>query len=231
MNPVRETLLKIHFFHKISPTEHKYLYLLISLVLLLLVSPFSSYSIIARFFYSVLVSIVMTSSLYAEYERKRVDYIEFSLGFLSLVFAWADFFFPEIPFLDLGTLISFACFFLYFIVELISRIVISTVVSMNLVYASIVGFMSIGLLGSILAAIIHCLLPNAYNFTVDPKIHMFENYVYFSFMTVTTVGYGDILPIHPASRMLSVFLSVSAQMYSTIVMGILIGKFISTKKS
>lgn len=206
------------------------MYLLVSLVLFSLVSPFASSSVLARFVNTVLATVVIASSLYAEYESKRVDYIEFALGFIAIIITWINYFFHFIPFIDIVTLVAYGCFFLYFIIELISRIVISSIVSMNLIYAAIVGFMSIALLGSVFAAIIHLLIPTAYNFYVDPQIHMFENYVYYCFITVTTVGYGDELPIHPASKMLAIFLSVSAHMYSTIVLGMIIGKFISTKK-
>ena len=230
MNPFKEAFIKIHFFHKIPPTENKYLYLLASLVLFSLVSPFASSSVLARFVNTVLLTVVISSSLYAEYESKRVDYIEFGLGIVAIIITWVNYFFHFIPFIDIVTLVTYGCFFLYFIIELISRIVISSIVSMNLIYAAIVGFMSIALLGSVFAAIIHLLIPTAYNFYVDPQIHMFENYVYYCFITVTTVGYGDELPIHPASKMLAIFLSVSAHMYSTIVLGMIIGKFISTKK-
>jgi voltage-gated potassium channel len=231
MNPIREAFIKIHFFHKISPTENKYLYLLFSVALFSLVAPFSSSSDLARFVNTVLLTIVIVSSLYAEYESKRVDYIEFALGFIAIILTWVNYYFHFIPYIDIVTLISYGCFFLYFIIELITRIVISTIVSMNLIYAAIVGFMSIALLGSVLAAIIHLIIPSAYNFHVDPQIHMFENYVYYSFITVTTVGYGDELPIQPASKMLAIFLSVTAHMYSTIVLGMIIGKFISAKNS
>lgn len=231
MNTAKEILFKLHFFHKISPKENKYLYLLISLVLLVLVSPFSSYSTLARLVFSILISILISVSLYAEYERHRVDYVEFGLGCITIISTWLDFFLSFVPIINLITLISYACFFIYFIIELISRIVISSVVSYNLIYASIVGFMSIAILGSILAAIIHTMVPNAYNFVVDYNAHMFEDYVYYSFVTVTTVGYGDVVPTHSASKMLAIFLSVSAHLYSTIILGMIIGKFISSQKS
>jgi hypothetical protein len=230
MNLFKESLFKIHFFHKISPFENKYLYLLVSLVLFSLVSPFVGSSNLARFANTILVTVVIAFSLYAEYENKRVDYIEFGLGIIAIIITWVNYFFHFMPYIDILTLVSYSLFFSYFLIELISRIVISSIVSMNLIYAAIVGFISIALLGSVFAAIIHLLIPTAYNFYVDPQIHMFENYVYYCFITVTTVGYGDELPIHPASKMLAIFLSVSAHMYSTIVLGMIIGKFISTKK-
>ena len=231
MNPFKKAFLRIHFFHKISPTENKYLYLLISLMFFALVSPFVSTSFLARFVNTVLVSIVIVFCLYAEYESKRVDYFEFGLGLIAFIATWINYFFDFIPFVNIITLISYGFFFLYFVIELISRIVISTIVSMNLIYAAIVGFITIAIIGSVFAAIIHLIVPSAYNFYVDPQFQIFENYIYYSFITVTTVGYGDELPIHPASKMLAIFLSVSAHMYSTIVMGMIIGKFISYKNS
>ncbi len=48
---------------------------------------------------------------------------------------------------------------------------------------------------------------------------------YFAFVCLTTVGFGDITPLTPTARMLSVGLAVVGPLYLAVVMGVLISRF------
>ncbi|HJN32523.1 MAG TPA: potassium channel family protein, partial [Prochlorococcus sp.] len=48
---------------------------------------------------------------------------------------------------------------------------------------------------------------------------------YFAFVCLTTVGFGGILPILPAARMVSVATSIVGPLYLTLMMGALISRF------
>lgn len=48
---------------------------------------------------------------------------------------------------------------------------------------------------------------------------------YFAFVSLTTVGYGDITPVYPATRLASLLLSLLGPLYIAIVLGILISRF------
>ena len=48
---------------------------------------------------------------------------------------------------------------------------------------------------------------------------------YYAFVCLTTVGYGDINPVLPLARMLSIATSIIGPLYLAVVMGVLIGRF------
>ena len=50
---------------------------------------------------------------------------------------------------------------------------------------------------------------------------------YFSFMTLTTVGYGDIVPRSPAARTLAGLEAVTGQIYLTVLVARLVGLHIA----
>ncbi|WP_216899971.1 potassium channel family protein [Synechococcus sp. CCY 9618] len=52
----------------------------------------------------------------------------------------------------------------------------------------------------------------------------FININYFAFVSLTTVGYGDILPVSAPTKMASVALSVAGPLYIAVVMGVLISR-------
>ncbi len=229
MNIIKETLVSIHFFHKISPKENKYLILLFSLLGILLTSPFFQDSNLSRFYFSFLITVVLATGLYADLELRRLDYIEIGLGSIALFLTWLDFFITDVDAIDFATQVAYALYFLYFTIELVSKIVISNEISPNLVFASIVGFLMLGLCGACFASLLEWGIADAYRLPENVVFHKFENFIYYSFVTITTVGYGDMLPIHPASKMLAIVLCVSGHLYTTIVMAIIIGKFISQR--
>jgi hypothetical protein len=51
---------------------------------------------------------------------------------------------------------------------------------------------------------------------------------YFAFVSLTTTGYGEILPLTPQAQMLSMALAVSGNMYLTGVLGMLISRYINS---
>lgn len=50
----------------------------------------------------------------------------------------------------------------------------------------------------------------------------FSPLLYFSFITLTTLGYGDILPVHPVARSLAMFEALIGQLYPAILIAKLI---------
>ena len=53
------------------------------------------------------------------------------------------------------------------------------------------------------------------------------DYLYFSFVTLTTLGYGDITPLSHLSRSTAVLLAITGQLYMTILIALLVGKFLA----
>jgi hypothetical protein len=49
-----------------------------------------------------------------------------------------------------------------------------------------------------------------------------RGWFYFSFVTLTTVGYGDILPVHPAARSLAMLEAVTGPLYNAILLARLV---------
>jgi hypothetical protein len=58
----------------------------------------------------------------------------------------------------------------------------------------------------------------------------FPRLVYFSFVTMTTVGYGDVVPLTRAAEGLVVVTSVSGQLYLAILIGRLVGDYLGRRR-
>lgn len=87
-----------------------------------------------------------------------------------------------------------------------------------------------GIIGSILFRIVYNFLPgDSFNIpgeTLQPTV----DFIYFSFVTLSTTGYGDITPIEPFAKSLSIFLSICGQLYLTMIIAVLVGKYLSSRQ-
>jgi voltage-gated potassium channel Kch len=70
--------------------------------------------------------------------------------------------------------------------------------------------------------------PGAFAGAVDVESGLHVNsMLYFSFVTLTTVGYGDITPVGGGVRMLAIFEALAGQLYLTLLVARLVGIHIS----
>jgi hypothetical protein len=56
-----------------------------------------------------------------------------------------------------------------------------------------------------------------------------QRWLYYSFVTLTTVGYGDITPVHPVARSLSVLEALTGQLYPAILLARLVSLEVQTR--
>ena len=120
-------------------------------------------------------------------------------------------------------------FFIYAVIRLVKQFVLAKEVSPMVILGAINGYLLIGLVFSILVLIVTGLYHESYLMTSNSiYFNPHDNYrilIYYTFMTMTTVGYVDIIPVSPAARSLAVMMAVCGQLYMTVVLAFLVGKF------
>ena len=127
-------------------------------------------------------------------------------------------------------------FFMIIVVGLIIQVARTKQVSVRVIMEAINGYLLLGMVFALLVAIIIAFQPEAYNFpTADSglgeSVSSFSDYLYYAFVTFTTVGYGDIVPKLPYAKSLAVLTGVTGQIYVAVIIAMLVGKFSSTNTS
>jgi voltage-gated potassium channel Kch len=108
--------------------------------------------------------------------------------------------------------------------KIITQLLRKETVDVDAIMGAIGGYVLIGLSGSFINGFVSIIYPEAFNI---PVIYdSVYNFVYFTFVSYTTLGYGDIIPRIPQSQAISVLLALVGQIYLTILVAILIGKFL-----
>ncbi|MEN9233849.1 MAG: potassium channel family protein, partial [Gloeomargarita sp. DG02_1_bins_92] len=110
--------------------------------------------------------------------------------------------------------IIFVGFFLVPIRSIIRQLFQERQVSVNTLRGCICVYLLIGTLWSILYDIVYTVNPEAFVFH-EPAT--WQALYYFSFVTLTTVGFGDIVPAAPLARTMTNVEAIIGQMYIAII--------------
>ena len=104
----------------------------------------------------------------------------------------------------------------------------------HLIVSALSAYMLLALLWAIIYTIIEIAQPGSFVVNSNLAIGMPENpssifdlSLYFSMITLTTVGYGDITPVSPAARSIATLEPIVGQLLMTVLVAWLVGMFIS----
>jgi len=164
---------------------------------------------------------------------KRAQKILIVSGTITTFLIWFDHFFPG-EMLDLVFSFSFFFYDLLIVVFLVRHIAKSEKVNVTIIINSINGYLFIGILGAVLLAmteilqkLIYHLDTGAINFA-GGTAQGFHDFLYFSFITLTTLGYGDVTPVSAFAKSVTLIIAVAGQLYLTILVALLVGKYINS---
>src|SRR6267154_4966712 len=212
-------------FHRFSTVE-----LLIALALLFVFFPFVEEVKGGDIIVSILLSLVLLCAVLAVADRKRVFFIALVLAVPAIVGRWISHFRPDLVpppvFLTPGLiLIAFV------VANLLLFVLRAPSVNVEVLCASISAYLMLGLLWTVAYWLVAQVNPNAFGFNTGPKETMSGfNAFYFSFITLSTVGYGDITPFSRVARWLAATEAMTGLLYVTVLIARLVSLY-STPKS
>ena len=96
-------------------------------------------------------------------------------------------------------------------------------VTYHRIVGAIMLYLTIGLVFVALYTLVGAYAPNAFSgTTITARVSLPSDLVYFSFTTLTTLGYGDIMPVHPIARSLSNVEAIIGQVYPATLLARLV---------
>ena len=175
-------------------------------------------------FITILSGISITSI-----NSSRID-VKAVLGIVALGLSIIAMIFPDSSMLSQFLSVVKFMYFLLLSGSLLRSIFYSKVVGVNTVINAISGYILMGTSFAILSGLWNTFFPGTFNFVSDFKQDI-SNELYFTIVTMTTLGYGDFLPLTIAGKSWSILMAISGQFYSTVVLAIIVGKFIGSKSN
>ncbi|QNI75901.1 potassium channel family protein [Synechococcus sp. MVIR-18-1] len=124
------------------------------------------------------------------------------------------------------------------VIRLVERLSQERRVTSGLLMGAAAGYLLLGLTAGLVMSAVETIQPGSFaplsmlqesasgpNASVLMKLNDFSQINYFAFICLTTVGFGDIQPVMPVSRMLAVVTGIIGPLYLAVVMGVLIGRY------
>jgi hypothetical protein len=127
-------------------------------------------------------------------------------------------------------------FFVFYLVvtyEIIHQVWKAKKVNKNVIIGLVSGYVSLGLIGFFICLSIEIFYPNSFNLpnadTLVFQSSVLDNIMYFSYVTLLTIGYGDIYPISKLAHKASLLIGLAGQLYLVIITSIVVGKYINQR--
>lgn len=213
---------------KLKALKRNNIILLTCLLALMLIFPLARTD--APLAKDLLLNAIFFSGIFSLDFSPRSLKILLPLGVLTAATTWLQHFYSN----EINYLIDFVttfCFLVAIVALMIGHIARSRVVTPTIILSAINAYLLLGVLSAVLLAI-----ASADVFTASPQAMgidfsgqaepTFHDYLYFSFVTLTTLGYGDITPQSPLCRSVAVLIAIIGQLYMAILVAMLVGKFL-----
>jgi hypothetical protein len=212
-------------------TQWVTLLLLMLTIATLFIVPLSAEPWLSRLYAILFSAIFMT----AAFTLRGSASLLFRLSPLIVVVTTIGSFLSEGYYKSFGRILQFV-FFIMLVVLLIRQIAVSPVVSGRVIMEAITAYLLLGLAFGLIVLMTDILLPDAYSVSMAMETSHgqkpdFRTAIYYTFITYTTTGYGDIIPRQPATKSLAVLISICGQLYVAIILALLVGKFASGSHS
>ena len=72
--------------------------------------------------------------------------------------------------------------------------------------------------------------PASFNIDLSQPGDYLSEFQYYSFVTITTLGYGDITPVTGVAKSFSVLEAVVGQLYMVVVIAWMVGNYVRQKR-
>jgi voltage-gated potassium channel len=204
--------------------NNRFLVLLIMLVSLFSVTSFIGNPFVAGLYGTINYTLMLLSGLYA-FSQVR-NFLKFTTIFFlfAIVIDWIEYINPLSQLIDTIRPLITALVLILLLIMTLRSILLAGSITKNVIFGSLCGYILIGYFGAFLTMAIAVIYPGSYN--VSGEIQTLDA-IYYSFITMTTLGYGDLLPLTEQSRALAILLSILGPMYVAILIAMLVGKYSS----
>jgi len=214
-------------------SQYKYQMLLTAQILLSVISPLFSSTVYARTVIDLGITVVFVTAIYVISSSRKHIIIGMMLMVPSLLLIWGVKFYHKES-LEFISLIGSVFFFCYIAGLILMDIFRAKMVTMDIIAAGISVYFFFGNICGFIYAVIGRVDPNAFSIPEATASYIGDNLgdlssaMYFSFVTLTTLGYGDITPINDFARSLAFLEAAMGQIYLTVLIASLVGVHIST---
>ncbi len=213
-------------------TSQKYSFqgLLVTILFILIIYPLIPPSIFTKLIFQALVTGILIFSIYSLIQNKRQFAIGLFLAVPTLAFGWIGLYISA-HFITITGLMFRILFFGFILFVFLTSIFKTKKITSDLIYGSICIYLLIGIEWSFIYSLAEVIRPGSFELssiiqgtqiTAYDTHSIYPHFIYFSFTTLTTLGYGDILPKTLSSKFLTSLEAITGQFYVAVLVARLV---------
>jgi len=199
----------------------RFLFLLISMLLLFVLRPFLEGFIGIKFLMDLFFSVILFSGIYAVSGKKHILYIALIIASPALVIQWSGYLVTVHSSLLVGKIFA-ALFYVFMVIVILDYLFKEKVITPDMIMGAVCVYLLLGIMWATVFSIIEILQPGSFQIPESMASEL-SYFSYYSFVTLTTLGYGDITPITAPARSLSLLEAIMGQLYIAVLIARLVG--------
>jgi voltage-gated potassium channel Kch len=190
----------------------KIIYLLIAMVIMIAIQPFIPYlGNVGAVFIVILISLLGLAGVYIMSHDKQSLIFALFLALPFVVVKGVNYVVTTIEFVALNALFS-VLFYGYLIIVIFKYVLSAKKITTDILAAAISVYLLFGVLWIGLYSLVSFINPEAFSPAVE-----WADLLYFSFVTLTTLGYGDIVPVSEFARTLSIMEAITGVLFIAVL--------------
>jgi Ion channel len=176
-----------------------------------------------KFIADLLFSLLLVAGVAAVSERRWAFVTVSAVAAAALFVRWTNWLLPAVPAANLAEwhalsrLVSFGLFSLVVLAQVFRR----GPITVHRIQGAVAVYLLLGLAWAGAYDLLALHRPDAFAGAVGAQ-DTHQRWLYYSFVTLTTMGYGDITPVHPVARSLAVLEALVGQLYPAILLARLV---------
>jgi len=211
---------------------YRFYLLLVALILNFFIPPLTYFPLIKVFFKIITTAILLMSGAnFIQKGKKHLRKLWFIFGFVNIAVAIISELNPEIVFLEIPRYLLLYAFFIVITVSLLQQIFSIKEVTIDVIIGSFCGYLLLGIISFFLFVLIDFSNTDAFSGLSNNFTQRVSQIFYFTFICMTTIGFGDILPTNMLSQKLAIFTAAIGQFYIAVVVAILVSRFLNKSKN
>ena len=213
---------------KLSQSKQRFLILLCLILGLLVLVPIIHRFVAARIFLDLFLTAIVISMVYTISRKKGHVIFGVVLATMMLASLWLQYFYPNKAIAAVGMVVG--VFFIAVVIANILRFMFnSEEINIEIIYAAILLYLLAALLWAFVYSFLELVDPASFNIDLSRPQGYLLVFQYFSFVTITTLGYGDITPVTEVAKAITVLEAVVGQLYLVVAVAWLVGMHVSSK--
>ena len=203
----------------------RFLVLLIAMLLYFILRPFLEGFVRVNILMDIFFSIILLSAIYAISHKTHTLFLSLLLAVPLLFVQWANYIVEISSFVLIGKIFGIL-FFGYSSAIILVYLFREKEITGDVIIGSICAYLMIGFMWSSFFGMLEMVCPGSFRIPEISGLEL-QEFTYFSFVTLTTLGYGDITPLTAPARSFALLEAVTGQLYIAVLVARLVGIHIS----